>query len=147
MYFPLYVEYKVFCVQSGCGHSFFHQIIKKNIGIGLLYFSQQTKKKMMRSTKCIVRHLIMVMSISAFGKFKWFVDGSHYNFLVSNSLLLPKIKGFIKKKKEVFNKHKLQRNCYLLALLVIFPCLGISNVSQLAGPVSQFSLGYFLPIS
>ena len=37
-----------------------------------------------------------------------------------------------------------QRNCYFL---VFFPWLDISNACQLAGPVSQFCLGYFLPIS
>ena len=37
-----------------------------------------------------------------------------------------------------------QRICYFL---VFFPWLDISNASQLARPVSQFCLGYFLPIS
>ena len=81
-----------------------------------------------------------------------FVYGSPFTFLVNNS----NNRRFHSNMKQFFLRGNMgaffltnmaiwvQRICYFL---VFFPWLDISNASQLARPVSQFCLGYFLPIS
>ena len=91
-----------------------------------------------------------------------FVYGSPFTFLVNNSnnrrfhsnmkqfFLRGNMGAFFLTNMAIWvqffltNAIWVQRICYFL---VFFPWLDISNASQLARPVSQFCLGYFLPIS